>query len=278
MNRLYIIKQVKQSAVEVMQDRRVLASLLIAESVLISENYESIIGNNPLRLKNIDNDMVIGFDSIEDCYNFFIDRGIVENGRENIIGNYNYKSLVKLLRFDNSTCNSIIEIIEAYKLNDIDKQVLDNMYDGKRTVVEINGEPFIDCYRVREAFGSDRTEILMTFDKDEAISECKKYYGYSVFNSRGKAIFTNQLTPELKAKMELEEKVAAVPKNGSKVYLNAVNLYETPDSKIPTRSVTGFYYICGAQRYKNRYMITDKPEYIGDKSLILGYINDSDRR
>lgn len=278
MNRLDIIKQVKQSAIDVMQDRRILASVLIAESILLSEPCKEITGNNPLRLRDINNDMLMGFNSIEDCYNFFIDCCIIESGRKNIIGNYNYKSLVRSLRLDDTTTNSIIEVIEAYKLNDIDQQVISDVYDGKRTVIEIDGEPFIDFYRVRKAFGSDRTEILATSDKDEAITECKKYFGYSVFNSKGKAIFTNALTPELKAKMELEERIATVPKNGSKVYLNAVNLYESPDSKIPLRSITGFYYVCGTKRYNNRYMITSKPEYVGDKSLVLGYINDSDRR
>ena len=276
MNRLDIINQVKSSAIEVMQDRRVLASLLIAESVLISEPYQNIIANNPLRIRNAKNDMLMGFNNIEDCFNFFIDCGIIESGRNNIIGNYNYKSLVRSLRLGETNENSIIEIIESYKLNDIDQEVINNMYDGKRTVVEIDGEPFIDFYRVRAAFGSDRTEIISTFDKDEAIAECKKYYGYSVFNSKGKAIFTNALTPELKAKMELEEKIVAVPKTGSKVYLNAVNLYERPDSKSPIRSVTGYYYICDSKRYNNRYMITNKPENIGIYSL--GYINDTDRR
>ena len=107
---------------------------------------------------------------------------------------------------------------------------------------------------------------------------CKKYYGYSVFNSKGQAIFTNALTPELKAKMELQEKIVPVPKTGSKVYLNSVNLYETPDSKSPIRAITGYYYISDNKRYKNRYMITNKPEYIGNSNFILGYINDSDRR
>ena len=132
MNRLDIIEQVKQPAIEVMQDRRVLASVLIAESVLLSEHCVEITGNNPLRLRNANNDMLMGFNSIEDCYNFFIDVGIIENGRKNIIGNYNYKSLVKMLRLDETTSNSIIEVIEAYKLNEIDKQVLDDMYSGKR--------------------------------------------------------------------------------------------------------------------------------------------------
>lgn len=278
MNRLDIIKQVKQSAINVMHDRKVLASVLIAESILLSESEKEIIANNPLKLRDYRNDMIIKFDSIEECYNFFIDTGIIDSSRSNIIGNLNYKSLVRNLRFDQVTTNSIIEIIESYKLNDIDTKVIQEMYDGKRTVVEIDTEPFIDCYRVREAFGSDRTEVLCTFDKDEAINTCKKYYGYSVFNSKGKAIFTNALTPELKAKMELNEKVVAVPKNGSKIYLNAVNLYESPDSKVPTRSITGFYYVSESKRYNNRYMITNKPEFVGDKNYIIGYINDSDRR
>ena len=278
MNRVDIINQVKQAAIEVMQDRRVLASILIAECVLISEPYKEIIANNPLRLKYIKDDTFMGFNSIEDCFNYFIDSGIIENGRRNIIGNYNYKSLVRSLRLGETNENSLIEIIESYKLNEIDSDVISNMYNGKRTVVEIDSEPFMDLYRVRPAFGGDRTEIMSTFDKDEAIAECKKYYGYSVFNSKGKAIFTNALTPELKAKMELHEKIVAVPKLGSKVYLNAANLYDSPDSKVPTRSVTGFYYVSDSKRYNNRYMITDKPEHVGNSTYIVGYINDSDRR
>lgn len=276
MNRLDIIKQVKSSAIEVMQDRRILASVLIAECVLISEPYKEIIANNPLRLKNSKTDVLLGFESIEDCFNFFIDSGIIESGRTNIIGNYEYKSLIKLLRLGTTNENSLIEIIESYKLNDIDLEVIHNMYNGKRTMVEINGEPFMDYYRVREAFGTK--EILGTFDKDEAIRVCKKYYGYSVFNSKGQSIFTNALTPEIKAKMELQERIVSVPKTGSKIYLNSVNLYKSPDSKTPMRSVTGFYYISDNKRYNNRYMITNKPEYIGDGNFVVGYINDSDKR
>ena len=277
MNRLEIIKLVKQPAVDVMQDRRILASLLIAECVLISEPHKEIVGNNPLRMKNLKTDMLLSFNSIEECFNHFIDSGIIDNKRSNIIGNYDYKSLVKSLRLGDTNENSIIEIIESYKLHEIDLDVIHNMYDGKRTFVEINREPFIDFYRVRKAFGSDRTEILSTFDKNEAIAKCKNYYGYSVFNSKGETIFSNALTPELKAKMELHEKVVAIPKLGSKVYLNATNLYETPDSKVPLRSITGFYYVCDNKRYNNRYMITNKPENIGNTNFILGYINDTDR-
>lgn len=278
MNRLDIIKQVKEAAINVMQDRRVLASILIAESILISEPYKEIIANNPLRMRNLKTDILFGFNNIEDCFNYFIDYGIIENGRRDIIGNYNYKSLVKFLRVGESNENSLIEIIESYKLYEIDQEIIQNMYDGRRTVIEIDSEPFIDCYRVRKAFGSDRTEKLVTFDKDEAIKECKKYFGYSVFNSKGKAIYTNELTPEIKAKIELEEKVSVSPKLGSKVYLNSVNIYERPDSKVPTRAVTGYYYISDSKRYNKRYMITNKPEYIGNSNFILGYINDSDKQ
>ena len=276
MNRLDILKQVKEPAMEVMQDRRVLASLLIAESILISEHYKEISLNNPLRLKDAKNDSLLGFDSIEDCFNFFIDSGIIGSNRTNIIGNYNYNSVIKSLKLGNENENSLIEIIESYKLNDIDKDIIDNMYSGKRTVIEIDGEPFMDCYRVREAFGNK--EILNTFDKKEAIDTCKKYFGYSVFNSKGQAIFTNALTPEAKAKMELQEKIVSVPKAGYKIYLNSVNVYEKPDSKTPMRAVTGYYYVSDSKRYNNRYMITNKPEYVGNTNLIVGYINDSDKR
>lgn len=275
MNRLDIIKQVKPAAIEVMQDRRILASFLIAECILISESHKEISANNPLRLTNPTTDALLGFDSIEDCFNFFIDSGIIESGRNNIIGNYEYKSLIKSLRLG-SIENALIEIIESYQLDEIDIEVIINMYDGKRTMVEIDGEPFIDHYRVREAFGTK--EILSTFDKNEAIEMCKQYYGYSVFNSKGQAIFTNALTPELKAKIELQERIIEVPKAGNKIYLNSVNLYEKPDSKVPMRAVTGFYYVSDNKRYNNRYMITNKPEYIGNSNFILGYINDTDRR
>lgn len=278
MNRIDIINQVKQAAINVMQDRRVLASVLIAESVLISEPYKEITANNPFRFRSIKTDALLGFKSLEDCFNHFIDSGIIENGRSNIIGNYDYKSLVKLLRLGETNENSLIEIIESYKLNEIDLEIIHNMYDGRRTMVEINTEPFIDCYKVRAAFGSDKTEKLVTFDKQEAIEECKKYYGYSVFNSRGKVVFDNQLTEKKKAKIELDDKVNTSINLGTKIYLNCVNLYETPDSKIPSRSITGFYFISDNKRYNNRYMITNKPENVGNAIYTLGYINASDKQ
>lgn len=276
MNRLDIIKQVKPAAIEVMQDRRVIASLLIAESILVSEQYPEISLNNPLRLTDAKTDALLGFENIEDCFNFFIDSGIIGSNRKNVIGNYDYKSLIRSLRLGTANENAIIEIIEAYKLNDIDKEIVRNMYDGRRTIVEIEGEPFVDFYRVREAFGNK--EILATFDKKEAIETCKKYYGYSVFNSKGQAIFTNALTEEVKAKMALKEKIVSIPKTGSKIHLTSVNLYEKPDSKKPMRAVTGDFYVSDNKRYNNRYMITNKPEYVGNSNLILGYINASDKR
>ena len=276
MNRLDIIKQVKPAAIEVMQDRRILASFLIAECVLVSEQYSEIILNNPLRLTDPKSNALLGFDNIEDCFNLFINAGVIGSDRKNIIGNYDYKSLVKSLRIGTENENAIIEIIEAYKLNDIDNEIIRNMYDGRRTVVEINSEPFIDHYRVREAFGTK--EILATFNKEEAINTCKKYYGYSVFNSKGQAIFNNALTEEMKAKIAIQEKFVSIPKVGSRIHLTSVNLYEKPDSKRPMRAISGDYYVSDSKRYNNRYMITNKPEYIGNTNFILGYINASDRR
>lgn len=273
MNRIDIIKKVKDSAIEVMQDRRVLASVLIAECVLISEAYTDIVYNNPLRLKSVKDNSLLKFDNMEQCFNFFIDRGIVDC-RKGIIGNYDYKSLVKLLRIGDENTNALIEIIEAYKLNEIDAEVIHNMYDGKRTIIEIDPEPFMDLYKVREAFGK---EILSTHNKEEAIEKCKTRFGCSVYNSKGETVFSNALTPELKAKMELQEKIVPKPLSGTKVYLRDVNLYETPDSKVPMRSVTGMYFICDNKRYNNRYMITNKREYIGNSNFILGYINEKDQ-
>lgn len=269
MNRLDIIRKVKPAAIKVMQDRRVLASLLIAESILISEPYLDIVANNPLRFKNPKTDLIIKFNSVEDCFNFFIDSGINKNGQYNIIGNYNYKSLIKSLKLDQTNENSLIEIIESYKLNDIDSQVLNEMYSGKKTVVEIDSEPFIDFYKVKKG----TTEVFNSFNKEEAIKECKKYYGYSVLNSKGDIIYTNIISPEVKAKMELQEKIVVAPKLGTKIYLKNTNLYETPNSKVPLRAITGFYYISDSKKYNGRYMITNKPENVGDKDYILGYIN-----
>lgn len=277
MNRIDIINKVKPSAIEVMQDRGVLASVLIAECVLISEPYESIVGNNPLRMTHPITENLLPFDSIEDCFNLFIDSAVA-NYRGNIIRNHDYKSVIKNLRVGVENENSLIEIIEAYKLNEIDLEIIHNMYNGKRTVVEMdNTEPFIDFYRVREAFSSDKTEVLATDDKQKAIDTCKKYYGYSVFNSKGQAIFSNALTPELKAKMKLQEVIEQPTKVGTKIHLESVNLYDSPDSKVPIRCITGDYYISDSKRYNNRYMITNKEDFIGNKNYVLGYINGSDK-
>lgn len=281
MNRIDILNQVKVPAMNVMQDRRVLASFLIAESILISEVCEEIEYNNPLKLRKRSSDTFMKFETIEDCFNYYIDCIISDRGKSDIIGVYDPKRLIKkLLSFGNTLGNTLLEIIEAYKLNDIDKQVLDDLYSGKRTVIEIDKEPFIDCYKVREAFGSNKTEVMVTFDKEEAIKECNKYYGYSVFNSKGDMVYTNALTPELKAKMELESRIVTEkPKLlNNKVYLNRVNLYKSPDDKVPMRCVTGEYYICNDKRYNNRYMITDKPENINNSSYVLGYINAKDKK
>lgn len=277
MNRLDLIKLVQDPAKEVMHNKRILASILIAESVVISESKKEILYNNPLDMRNLNTDKLFIFDSIEDCFDCFVENGIKANGYEGVIGNYDYKSVVEKLNLGPNR-NSVLEIIESYKLYDIDKEVLDNIYSGKRSVIEIDHTPFLDIYRVRKSY-SDKDEKIVTNDLDEAKAECDKYLGYSVFNSRGKAVYTNVLTEEAKAKMELEERIPSiVPKTGSKIHLNAVNLYLNPDDKVPSRSITGDYYIYSGKKYNNRYMVVKSLEDIyKDKSYVIGYINDSNR-
>ncbi len=276
MNRLDILKLVKNPAIETMQNRNILASVIISECIFISDNKKEIQYNNPLDLRNLVTDKLLIFESLEDCFNCFVDT-IKGNGYQGVIGNYDYKSVVDNLRLGPNR-NSIIEIIESYKLDEIDKEVLSDIYGGRRSIIEIDHTPFMDIYRVRKSY-SDKDEKLMTNDLDEAKKECDKWLGYSVFNSRGKAVYTNVLTEEVKAKMELEEKIPAlVPKTGSKIHLTDVNLYLHPDDKMPSRSISGDYYIYSAKKYNNRYMVVKSLEDLKkDESYIIGYINDTNR-
>ena len=277
MDRLEIIDLVKPAAIETMQNRRILASILIAESVMISDSKREILYNNPLDLRSVKTDKLFVFNSIEECFECFVEMGIIANGYKNVLGNYTYRSVAKSLRLGDKI-NTIIEIIEAYQLDKIDMKVLNDMYNGKRTIIEIDSTPFIDLYRVRKSF-MDKTEKIATFDIDEAKKVCDEWLGYSVFNSRGKPIYVNALTEEVKAKMDLEEHVPAiVPKTGSKIHLNAVNLYKSPDDTVPSRSITGDYYIYSAKKYNGRYMVVKSAEDLSKGTdYIIGYINDNNR-
>lgn len=277
MDRLEIIDLVKPAAIETMQNRRILASILIAESVIISDSKREILYNNPLDLRSMKTDKLFIFKSIEECFDCFVDMGIIANGYRGVLGNYDYTSVAKSLRLGDKI-NTLIEIIKAYQLDEIDKKVLKDMYSGKRTIIEIDSTPFMDLYRVRKSF-KDKTEKIATFDLDEAKKVCDEWLGYSVFNSRGKPIYVNALTEEVKAKIDLEEHIPAiVPKTGSRIKLNAVNLYKNPDDTVPFRSITGDYYIYSAKKYNGRYMVVRSAEDLKrGGEYILGYINDSNR-
>ena len=63
-------------------------------------------------------------------------------------------------------------------------------------------------------------------------------------------------------------------KAGTKIHVLRANMYDSVRSKVPSRSITGEYYLYSGIQVDQRYSIVTKEEYVlKDKELILGYVD-----
>ena len=225
MNINELIVRFKQEAIDNMVKNDVLASVQLAY----------IIANN-----TDDNHVLELFEEI--------------SNRKDIRGIKNYREACKVIAKSNKEKNKLVYIIENNKLYTYDSEALDKKEEVIGSSIEIDVEntaPAIEVYSVKESAESE-SSLYNTNDIREAKDKCKK--GYSVFDSKGRVVYTIPDEPPVEIEEpepiadqeEEEEKPNNHRKalvNGTHFRMNNVKAYRNPYTANVREVISGSYYI-----------------------------------
>lgn len=275
MEKSEIIKILEEPAIEVMKQKKILVSILIAESIRIlykdnmSSCYEDlIIGNNPMAVEATESfkgekiynektkTMYRTYETLEEGIANYIT--LHETDKFDIIKEiYNYKDALNKLSSKFYNVTELEKYIMAYQLNTIDQNVLKQMYPGKRNVIEtdINSE---------------------TADLMKMLVDIHAGVGLNMTASE----FENEENNNVRVLQEsINNKIdTRTLKKGTTVKLHNANLYNSLKANTPTRCITGeFYLLDGIYKY-HRYAIVMKQQYVGNSNMIMGYIDEDQIR
>ena len=251
MDNLKILEALKQPAIDnfvsKQESQRILPSILIAESMVRLKEFNDeevdtlIKANNPAGItagKNYKKETVTVketeykvFDSVADCINLL---------RDYTKGVLSYEEALGMVDRPEEETNELIGIIKAYKLDEIDKEAIDRVYASGKTVVETKAVKAEEKTEEKEQVQEEKTE------EKEQVQEEKVE---SVTNTTKATVF----------------------EKGTEVNLINANLYTSPVSKIPTRIISGKYFLLDGVNANWRYAITTKDK-IGDRNFIIGYV------
>ncbi len=266
MEKRELISILKQPAINVMKEKKIIASILIAESIctlyskdIYSDMNKLLKYNNPFaNLSDKIYSVVEGTKSVSyDSRDKYMKYSSLEFGISNYItrNNDRFRKLINLFRYEDvlikddtlSTAkrNQLKNIIEAYQLHKLDIEALSLIYESKKNVIEIPSKNNNTLYYQKQS-NCEPNKVKIT-PESVLIDEYEK------------------------KKKENNKKI----KKGQQIILSNANLYENYDSKIPIRSISGIYYInTDSHKIKNnRCGIVMKKEFVGNELLVLGYID-----
>lgn len=253
-----LIDVLKKPVLEVVKDKKIAPSILISEAIYILDSDTNrdimddlITNNNPFAIKagKKYNGKAYRKNTIK--YKTFetMELGIyayinAHTRKFNDIANiYNYENALLLDKTLSDAKKEQIEtIIKGYSLDEVDKEIMDNIYEADKNVIEISKD-------------NETTSFYQKMHDCEPERE--------------------KVTPEVIIKRESEKKEKEEKKKterGSEIILRNANLYQNARSSMPTRNISGTYYV-STKVINNRLGIVMKKEYCGNDSYIMGYIN-----
>lgn len=249
----YAIKWFKDSSLNI------LPSIVLSYSILklnnLSENTAAALMecNNPFAIEitrkykgKVVNDETTDkkyrtFASMDEFANFALtQKGQYTTALVKVKGLVNYKSAISKLYDENKEADDMLLTINAYGLADIDKIVLEDMYPS-------SGKNIVDGVKEKEESPVISTPKARTMNAFSAVRKTT----------------------------EVKERTVKFAK-GETIYLNNANLFETPGSKCPTRSISGRYYLTNGVMINFRYAIVAKKDFVGDSNFNIGFVKKED--
>ena len=277
MEKSELIDLIKIPAVNVMKEKKILASIIIAESIrilytddMITCYSDLVMGNNPMAvvankkykgetIYNEKNKLVYRtYSSLEEGISNYITIN-EEDKMDKIKEVYDYKEALSKLSASFYDTKELATTIEAYRLYELDNAQLKEMYSGSRNVIESTKK-------------NDTTDLL------KSLANTHEGLGTGKTKAEVKKEEYAKMTRSTIEEPVKNPRISTPLKPGTKLALHSVNLYKDVYKNIPTRAITGKYYLMDGKCAYDRYAIVIKPEYVNKKEYVIGYIDSSDIR
>lgn len=273
MEKSELIDLIKVPAVNVMKEKKILASIIIAESIriLYADNMitcysDLVMGNNPMAVeadKDYEGETIYNektkvlyrtYPSLEEGISNYIT--LNEKKKFNRIKEvYDYKEALSKLSAKFYDTKELETYIEAYRLYELDNTQLKEMYSGSKNVIESTKK-------------NTTTEMLKSL--------VNTHEGPGIGKTKAE-VEKEKIKKERKAEEEkLNSRIQKPLSAGTKLSLRMVNLYKSIESNVPMRAISGIYYLMDGQCKYDRYALVLKEEYIYKPEFVIGYIDSSD--
>lgn len=179
------------------------------------------------------------------------------------------KNILKKIYKNDDNIDNVLTIIDSYDLKHLDIYLIQNMVHFKRPIIDMKDEDKkqkMEIYKVC-SFGTSST-LIRTINLEEAKYVCNNNPGSMVVDSKGNKIYGFKDVERRLNRNVIDINYIKGLDVGSIINVRKANLYETPKSDVPLRSISGSYKISSV-KINNRYKISN----IQDMNLVYGYIN-----
>lgn len=265
MDNLQILKTAKKAAIKAMKEKKILASFIIASSMYYmnsttEKNAKTLFdANNIMKKKcgkNFNEDSVVldgdkergvrykSYDSISDCINDWLLSFRSSTIRE--IWDLD-TAISKVANKDLSKVN-LQPFVDAYKLTDIDKEVLSELYPSNQSVVEV-------------------PTVLSNTEAYQQLS------GYRAKDTRARIPGASKR----QRKVETTASDKSSFEKGGKFMVKNVNIFCDPGASVASRCFSGNVWLYNGMLINGKYaIVTNKSNLDKSKEFIDGYIKKTD--
>lgn len=262
MQKSEIVNILKDPAIEIMEKDKIPASLVVAEALRILDNHDDIADklieiNNPFAIKAIYKKQKRGayydqnkqvhyrkFDSMIEGISKYTESNYLKF--EKVKSIYDYNEMLTLYTSDEGTINYLKMLIEGFKLYEMDNTVVENITSSVKNVIDSETIPENKNTEIYQ----QQSNYIEPVEKEAAVHKVTVAKPVSIKNS-------NNIVEDI-------------------IHIQVANLYKTANSTIPSRAISGDYYINPNKKPippYNRIAIFMKKEFVKNESLCIGYIN-----
>lgn len=203
------------------------------------------VKNNPISIFDPSTGTLKSFSNLEDCFIQY---------KESY-----YDGMFKTVAED------ITKIAKAFNLYRFDKEMLGSKPGNVVDLKEEDCKPLVDVYKVEK-----RNNVVGTTSSLEEAEKMKeKNSGSVIKNSRGEIMGQKKKTGSSKI-------LSTKYDSGTKLICDHINLYKKFKDTMPSRTVSGEYYMYDGKVVNGRIAICAKPEFVGDVKMIIGFVRAED--
>lgn len=204
------------------------------------------VKNNPIGIIDPSTSQLKTFSNLEDCF-------------------LQYKESYYDDMFNGEVDEEITKVAKAFNLYRFDKEMLGSKPGNVVDLEEDDCKPLVDVYKVEK-----RNNVVGTTSSLEEAEKMKeKNSGSVIKNSRGEIMGQKKKTGSSKI-------LSTKYESGTKLVCDHINLYKKFKDTMPSRTISGEYYMYDGKVVNGRIAICAKPEFVGDVKMIVGFVRAED--